>query len=303
MVWQQTASFVVKSAQRNQLTSKNEDWQAADSKQSSQSATPWDGTDKHKLLWLCHLPELLEIIKQNSEVARSAPATSSSAPPGLAQKAGQQRNSNVALVKLASKLWETGSLHIVTSAPRQEYSPWRMTFEPAVKLEEDQVEAEYLGILLQWVGPPLFYHNALRKAAFANTDNRLGPLAPLFHDWDSIRRTRPEEQALDPMQLNYFHGCVTEEKINLFQKLCDHQLAEDQLQVIKMINTTAKSMFRIEALAETGKSKVLLALLYAVWDRLALASKEHAVVVCLVPSRVLREETVHDACKVINAFF
>ncbi len=131
-----------------------EDWQAADParkpcvQQGSQSAAPWDGTDKHKLLWLCHLPELLAIIKQNSEVARSAPATSSSAPPGLAQRAGQQRNSNVALVTLAPKLWETGSLHIVISAPRQEYSRWRMTLEPAVKLEEDQVEAEYFGILL-----------------------------------------------------------------------------------------------------------------------------------------------------------
>ena len=88
-----------------------EDWHAAQnsthqaqtSEQSSRAES--DGTDKHRLLLLCPLPQLIQVM--NAEVAPSAPAASLSAPPGLAQRLppGQQGNSWLALPAIASKLW------------------------------------------------------------------------------------------------------------------------------------------------------------------------------------------------------
>eukprot|EP00959_Pyramimonas_sp_CCMP1952_P416225 8720649-Pyramimonas_sp.AAC.1 len=51
--------------------------------------------------------------------------------------------------------YRSGTLHVVTAAPRKDYAT-RVTLEPEV-----DEEGENLGVLLEWVGNRAYQHDAL----------------------------------------------------------------------------------------------------------------------------------------------
>ena len=118
------------------------------------------GTDKHRVIWLVSLPEMRKLVE---------------GPVRPAERAAEEHGGSVKRTALGdTSLWEKGALHVIVSAPKNNYQ-WRMTIAPPV----DEA-GEYFGSILDWCGDQLFHHAALMKAR--NARNVLGVITPLFRD-------------------------------------------------------------------------------------------------------------------------
>ena len=79
----------------------------------------------------------------------------------------------------AEALWRCGRLHMIRSAPKQEFI-WRMTIAPGVNVdawEEDETYKDYYVVVIAWCGDWLYHHQALLKAAQESCDGDMWGLA------------------------------------------------------------------------------------------------------------------------------
>ena len=117
-------------------------------------------TDKHRMIWIIHIDVFSSIDHQGN--AHSA-----------AQRDIRTIKPNMTPDKL-QEVYQRGTLHVVTSAPRRDYST-RISLEPEV-----QAGGEYFGVLLNWVGNRVYQHNAMVRSATAENSLGLGILRSAF---------------------------------------------------------------------------------------------------------------------------
>ncbi|MFM7978151.1 MAG: hypothetical protein ACKPKO_02450, partial [Candidatus Fonsibacter sp.] len=101
---------------------------------------------------------------------------------GLSQGGGN--DAGTLAVDLES-LWQSGSLHFATSAPRNRFGRCRATVEPNVP---NYFAGQVTCIVLPWVGNKFFHHEALRRAM--GKPMPLGPILSIL---------RPRTPALNAM--------------------------------------------------------------------------------------------------------
>ena len=167
------------------------------------STTPekvdWTATDKHKIIWLVptlFVRSLTRALQPDLDKGKGkakgkgkqknwkyapaespAPASTKSSgkgKKGLGQQDDEAETDLIALftalvnesetVPALHKLWETGSLHITTSAPKSQVGRWKLRFEPPLPGPHF---GDVICIIMDWVGTYIFYHECLSKPATA----------------------------------------------------------------------------------------------------------------------------------------
>ena len=146
-----------------------------------------DATDKHKMLWLLSLDDL---------VAAAGPKAKDPAPPTQPAAEGSGARGVVRSSLGESRLWQAGSLHVIKSAPKGQDYQWRMTIAPPA-----QSGGEFFGMVLSWCGDRIFQHAALVKAS---TTEDLGVCHQLLRILGGRRGLNPPR-----VERNVFHGVLT----------------------------------------------------------------------------------------------
>ena len=171
-------------------------------------------------------------------------------------------------------IFKAGTLHVLASAPRTDYARFRMTLAP-----KSPTCGEHFLVVLSWVGDVLFHHEAMR------TKQGLGPVVALMHLHHPATSTAGE---------NFFNGEIGDERVTEFEKQQGLTLSREQRDAVRTINTTAKCIMRLDALAGTGKSLIHALLLAAVVPKL---QRGHAIGM-VVPARSLRDECVQTMMQI-----
>ena len=180
------------------------------------------------------------------------------------------------------RLWKMGSLHVLDSAPRYVFAK-RITINPP-----SETFGDHIGIMLEWYGNHLFYHDAIVKNMHErNPRLQLGIMRSLF-------KVHPEGPICDePLHekdhSNIFHGRCGANVIEEFERSQGLKMARDQLDCLKRINASEFSMFHITALAGTGKTAIMCVLLRCL---IPILVGTEQVAVVLVPGKNLRDEVL-----------
>ena len=179
-----------------------------------------------------------------------------------------------------------GSLQLVEAAPKDEFK-WRMTIAPGLENPEDpkDLEQEYCGVVLKWVGDRLYHHLAMRNGFAEVGQEVLGALHACFLFSTAAAGPGQGLNALVPRQ-NAFLGKRGPHHVQDIARKRGFEISPDQVGALSFTNTAQSPVLVIHALAGTGKSTVAGLIMEAYIRQMPLGE----AVVILVPSRTLRDE-------------
>ena len=165
----------------------------------------WDISDKHKVLWIIPCGSLRDIIDG------------------------------------AEAVWAKGSLHLAMSAPRHDFSQWRVKIKPEVA---EDFAGEVMCITLDWVGNKLFYHECLRRGACAQPL----PFLPFHALITSGKCTQPLTNAWQAMTTN-------EDALQTFERARGVTLDEQQRHAVLTVRSTADTSLFSSRRSQASESR------------------------------------------------
>ena len=145
-------------------------------------------TDKHKVIWICHLRHIQEAITATTR--------------GTKRSWGEDQRSS--FDERAKGLWREGYLHLVQSAPKDAPYTWRLTIAPGLEVPEELrsrgagTAFQYCGIMLKWVGDRLYHHTALRNGVGVEAQEVFGASPQVLLAQRGRRDTWAEPEPLGP---------------------------------------------------------------------------------------------------------
>ena len=157
-----------------------------------------------------------------------------------------------------SQMWSAGTVHLLTAAPRSWQGKWRLTFAP---------KAEHFGdsilLVMDYVGPIVSVFNCLRKAMLdeqlaGNPWVATGPLQATLNWDDAGQVAGPASPPISVSWQNTLTGVID---MNLALPQSIRGLDAQQRQVLEALRAQAVPCHLVHALAGTGKSYILQAIL------------------------------------------
>ena len=252
-------------------------------------------TDKHKIIWLVATPFarcLTRVLrrdggkgkrkgqttdKDNTWRSTTSENTGNALETDLTALFDALVNTSECFGSGVHRLWEYGSLHIATSAPKSQVGRWKLRFSPPMLGPHF---GDFICIIMDWVGNYFFYHECLRKAA--TTALHAGPLVKMFVPHVTARTT------------NALCGLLSEDVLALYEQKMGFKFDSHQRKALHHMNAATDTAFFVRALAGVGKTAVSAVIQFACTKRYMEDHADSCVVV-LFPSRELREDLVQEA--------
>lgn len=178
--------------------------------------------------------------------------------------------------------WEHGHLHITTAAPQTWFGQLQFSIDPAVQFGELK-SIDLLVVFLGFVGPTVFGYEALKHALPFLSAGGAPPCRQMF----GVTSPAPPPQSPGVLKTLLDESNFLRLPLELLRRLDDEQIS-----LLRHFGESTNPCLAIQALAGTGKSQVLRALLW-LWCHTPQATAGGLAVFTL-QSRTLRQEFFDD---------